>query len=361
MHIIRDWYRRHFTDPQVIILLLLLGVGAVFIFTLGNILTPVLASIVIAYVLDGLVNRLEGLRLPRFVALMVVYLAFLALMLFLLFGLLPKLSIQVGQIVRELPSIVTGGQQRIMRLPERYPGVISEQQVMTMIRIIENELSSLGQRLLAISVTWVHGLATFLVYLFLMPFMVFFFLKDKKLILDWLTGFLPDNRGLSSQVFKEVNRQISNYIRGKILEILIVWIVSYFTFLVLGLRFAMLISLAVGLSVLVPYIGLIVAALPVVMVASYQWGWEPATVHVMIAYTIIQLIDGNLLAPLLLSEVVDLHPVAIIVAVLTFGGLWGFWGVFFAIPLATLIEAVLRSWPGLARAVAEKIDQSDAT
>jgi len=65
----------------------------------------------------------------------------------------------------------------------------------------------------------------------------------------------------------------------------------------------------------------------------------------MLAYAVIQLLDGNVLVPVLFSEVVSLYPVAIIIAVLVFGGIWGFWGVFFAIPLATLVNAVLRAWP----------------
>jgi len=65
----------------------------------------------------------------------------------------------------------------------------------------------------------------------------------------------------------------------------------------------------------------------------------------MIAYGIIQALDGNLLVPLLFSEAVNLHPVTIIIAVILFGGLWGFWGVFFAIPLATLVKAILNAWP----------------
>jgi len=60
---------------------------------------------------------------------------------------------------------------------------------------------------------------------------------------------------------------------------------------------------------------------------------------------VIQMLDGNVLVPLLFSEAVDLHPVAIVIAVLFFGGLWGLWGVFFAIPLATLVNAILSAWP----------------
>ena len=84
------------------------------------------------------------------------------------------------------------------------------------------------------------------------------------------------------------------------------------TFYFLDLNFAMLISLMVGLSVLVPYIGATVVAFPVVLMGFFQFGWSPDFMWVAVSYAIIQLLDGNLLAPLLLSEVVNLHPVAII-------------------------------------------------
>jgi putative permease len=76
-----------------------------------------------------------------------------------------------------------------------------------------------------------------------------------------------------------------------------------------------------------------------------QFGWSGDFALVMVIYGVIQFIDGNILVPLLFSEAVNLHPVAIITAILLFGGLWGLWGVFFAIPLATLIKAVINAWP----------------
>ena len=133
--------------------------------------------------------------------------------------------------------------------------------------------------------------------------------------------------------------------RGKFWEILIIWGVSWITFYFLELKFAMLIGLLVGLSVIVPYIGVTVTTIPVGLMGFFQWGPGQELVYLLIAYGVIQLLDGNLLAPLLLSEVVNIHPVGIITAVLFFGGIWGFWGVFFAIPLATLVLAVLKAWP----------------
>jgi putative permease len=178
-----------------------------------------------------------------------------------------------------------------------------------------------------------------------MPLLVFFFLKDKVRILDWFVRFIPKDRGLLSQVWSEVDRQIGNYVRGKFIEILIVWVATYMTFIIMDMRFAMLLGVLVGFSVLIPYIGAAAVTVPVAVLAYFQWGVSPEFWSLLVAYGIIQAIDGNVIVPLLFSEVVDLHPVAIIVAVLVFGGVWGFLGVFFAIPLATLVQAVLRAWP----------------
>ena len=142
-----------------------------------------------------------------------------------------------------------------------------------------------------------------------------------------------------------MDQQIANYVRGKFWEIIIVWSASFVTFTMLGLEYAMLLGVLVGLSVIVPYIGAAVVSIPVILLAWFQWGWGADFIWLTVAYLIIQALDGNVLVPLLFSEAVDLHPVAIIVAILVFGGLWGFWGVFFAIPLATLVQAVISAWP----------------
>jgi len=122
-------------------------------------------------------------------------------------------------------------------------------------------------------------------------------------------------------------------------------VVSYIVFAWLGLRYGALLALVVGLSVIVPYIGATVATVPVLLVGYVQLGWGSDFLLLIAAYGIIQFLDGNVLVPILFSDAVNLHPVAIILAVLLFGGLWGLWGVFFAIPLATLIKALHNAWP----------------
>lgn len=353
VQLIRDWIERYFSDPQFVILGILLVFGFVFIFWLGDMLIPVFASIVIAYLLDGMVVALHHWRVPRIASVMVVFLLFMACLLAIIIVLLPKLSRQIGQLLQELPAMLATGQKELMLLPERYPDFVSEIQIRQFLDFINSEFTSLLQRILSFSVASVRGLISILVYLVLVPFLVFFFLKDKAKIINWLTTLLPDNRKLATEVWQEVNQQIGNYIRGKLWELLIIWGVSWITFKLLALQFSMLLSMFVGLSVLVPYIGVIVMFFPVTLIAYFQWGWGSDFAYTVIAYSIIQLLDGNLLAPLLLSEVVNLHPVALIVAVLLFGGLWGIWGLFFAIPLATLVHAVIKAWFNL-RMVAQE-------
>jgi putative permease len=340
----RDWFDQRFSDPQIVILWVLLITGFLLIFLLGNMLKPVFAGLVIAYLLEGGVSRLERFRVPRNIGVLVVFTVFLVCLLLLVIGLLPLLSRQVAQLIQELPELFANGQKELMQLPKKYPEIISEPQIREIIGFLKSELTRLGQTVLVFSVGTVKNLITLLVYLVLVPFLVLFFLKDKEKILKWAKGFLPRNRDLAAEVWEEVNQQIANFIRGKLWEIIIVWGVSYITFMLLGLNFAMLISFFIGLSVLVPYIGATVMTLPVALMAFFQWGIGPNFMYTLIAYGIIQLIDGNILVPLLLSGVVNLHPVAIIVAVLVFGGLWGIWGLFFAIPLATLVHAVIRTW-----------------
>lgn len=342
---VTDWFRRFLADPQLVYLALLVFTLTLVVLTLGNMLAPVLASLVVAYLLEDLVALGQRYGLSRRASVLVVYLGFLLFVVMLLFVVLPLVSRQVTDLVGQLPNMLNGGTQALVELPARYPDLVTADQIDELIGSLRAEALAFGQRVLSWSLAGVVGFITVMVYLVLMPLLVFFFLKDKDLILAWFRQFLPEHRRIADSVWTEVDRQIANYVRGKFWEILIVWAATYLTFLVFGLRYAMLLALSVGLSVIVPYIGAVVVTVPVLLVAWFQWGWSPEFIWLGVAYAIVQALDGNILVPLLFSEVVNLHPVAIIVAVLVFGGLWGFWGVFFAIPLATLVHAILIAWP----------------
>jgi len=359
MNIITDWLRRQFANPQLVVLILILAAVVLTLYFAGGSLAPVLAATVIAYLLQGLVNRLESIGLPHLVAVHVVFISFVATVSLAAFGLMPLLVGQLTQLVQQVPSMMSRARDLLLRLPNEYPSIFTEQQISDFIVALRNEILGVGQTILSYSLSSLVTLVTVVVYFFLVPLMVYFMIKDKQRIVDWFSRFLPEDRHLSSTVWHEVDVQIANYVRGKFWEIIIVASFAYATFSLLDLEYALLLAALTGVSVLIPYIGAALVTVPVALVALFQWGLSPDFYWAVAAYLIIQALDGNLLAPLLFSEAVDLHPVAIIVAILFFGGLWGFWGVFFAIPLATVIQAILRVWPSGAGVEPEALPVAD--
>ncbi|MFN2436253.1 MAG: AI-2E family transporter [Desulfotignum sp.] len=345
MGVIKDWVRRYFSDPQVVILAVFLLVGLATVLLAGRHLVPVIASLIIAYLLEGLVQPLQRVGTPRMLAVITVFLIFFLVLLALLFWLLPVLTRQATQLLQEVPAMLSASQTLILSLPEKYPTIFSEVEIENVLNQIRREAGLFTDRMLRQTVSSVVGVITLVVYIVLMPLLVFFFLKDKKKLIGWIRRHLPRERGLASRVWQGVDVQLGNFIRGKFWEILMVWGVSYLTFMFMDLNFSLLLAFLVGISVLVPYIGAAVMTFPVALVAYFQFGWTGDLAWIITAYLIIQMLDGNVLVPLLFSEVVNLHPIAIIVAVLFFGGIWGVWGVFFAIPLAILLQGVLSAWP----------------
>lgn len=358
LELLKNWYNRYFSDPQAVLLAFILIIGFTVILTLGDMLAPVLAAVVIAYLLEGIVRKLEDHGVPRFWAVVLVFIVFLIFLFFLFLGVAPVITSQLQELIQELPRYFYHLQQSLLQLPEYY-AFISEEQVKDLTQLVNREIAALGQKIVTLSLASLTNLVVLMVYAVLVPLMVFFFLKDKKPIISWATSFLPKERALANQVWAEMDQQLGNYVRGKFWEILIVGITTYVTFELLGLKYSILLSALVGISVVVPYIGATVVTIPVALVAYMQWGVGPDFVWVVVAYGIIQALDGNVLVPLLFSEVVNLHPIAIIVSVLVFGGLWGFWGVFFAIPLATLVKASLSAWPRASERIHQEEEQRE--
>jgi Predicted permease len=252
-------------------------------------------------------------------------------------------------LVKAGPVMLANGTEYLKKLPQHYPDFFDASLVDSITAVIQDRLLNNSGVLVSFSFTSLMNIAVVLVYMVLVPLLIFFMLKDKDRLLLMMKRFLPNNRELANRVWLEMNEQITNYIRGKVIHILAVSAANYVVFAFMGINYALLLGISVGCSVLIPYIGAVAVTIPVTVVALFQWGLSSDFAYLMLAYAIVQTLDANILTPLLFSETMNLHPIAIILAVLVFGGLWGFWGVFFAIPLATLVKAVVNSWPGSTR------------
>ncbi|MFT2111331.1 AI-2E family transporter [Marinomonas sp. 2405UD68-3] len=346
LKIVDSLVRRYFSDEEaVIFLLLLIGIiGGLFF--LGNILAPVLIAIVLAFLLQGIVEKLKKIGISHIFSVSLVFFSFLIACGVFIGLMVPIIWQQSVRLVNDVPRMLVELQELLRLLSEGANPIISQGSIDDVLNDLASELTNVGQWLLSFSLSSIPSLFSIIIYAVLVPLVMFFLMKDQAKIMLWCTGWLPKERSMMENIAQEMNDQIANYIRGKFIEMFVVGLVTYMVFVVFGLRYAELLALLVGLSVLIPYIGAAAVTIPVVLVAFYQFGInDNHFIYVVVAYLVVQALDGNVLVPLLFSEAVNLHPLAIIVAVLFFGGIWGFWGVFFAIPLATLVKAILNAWP----------------
>ncbi|EKY3232503.1 AI-2E family transporter [Cronobacter malonaticus] len=345
LEMLTQWYRRRFSDPEAIALLAILVAGFCILFFLHGLLAPLLVAIVLAYLLEWPTSRLQRIGCSRGLAATLVLVLFIGIVLVMAFVVVPVAWQQGIYLIRDIPGMLNKLSDYAATLPKRFPALMDAGIIDAIAENMRTRIITLGDSVVKYSLASLVGLLTLAIYLILVPLMVFFLVKDKEQLLNAVRRVLPRNRGLAGQVWVEMNQQITNYIRGKVLEMIVVGVATWIGFLIFGLNYSLLLAVLVGISVLIPYIGAFMVTIPVVCVALFQFGMGTEFWSCFAVYLIIQGLDGNVLVPVLFSEAVNLHPLVIILSVVIFGGLWGFWGIFFAIPLATLIKAVVHAWP----------------
>lgn len=187
---------------------------------------------------------------------------------------------------------------------------------------------------------------SWLMYMVIVPIFMFLMLANKdELKKRFGTYLMPSNQTLIHEFWPKINSQIEGYIRGKVLHVIIIALVNTLAFMLLGVNYAFLLGFGVGLSVVIPYVGAIIISIPVLLVAFFEFGFSGYFGAVCAVYILIQILDGNVLTPILFSKAMNLDAFSILTAIFVFGGLWGFWGVFFSIPLATFIRTLFVYWP----------------
>jgi putative permease len=343
--LIKDWYIDNFTDPNQVSLALVLIFSIVVTYILVQTIAPILVAIVLAYMLEGLVQHLMKITTAtRHFSVIVVFFLFLIISILTLFMLLPLLLDQLTLLVKSLPEIFNKSKQLILGLYDENE-YMPKDYIDNIFLGLQGETSKVGNSIFTFSLASAGGLFAIIVYAILVPIMIFFMLFDKETINSWIARFFPKKLELTRRAYSELNLKIGNYIRCKFIEIMIVWISSFILFFALGLNYSLLLSFLCGLSVIIPYVGMIAVTIPIILVAYFQWALGSEFWYVIIGHLLIQAVDGNVVVPILFSDAVNIHPFAILLSILFFGSVWGIWGVFFAIPLAVLISTILNVWP----------------
>mgnify|MGYP001152508326 FL=1 len=337
--------KKVFTNEETIVfsIVILLSFTAISFF--GSVLTPFIISIIVAYLLVGLQKKIQSFNVNQNIALVITFSIFIITGAALLVWLVPLLYIQLQDFVLDVPNLFNNFLDFISGLPTKFPDLVSSDQIAIFFQAVSEEISVIAQNIVKSSISGIQSTITILLYIILFPILVFFFLFDRKNIIEGFLKIIPGKRQMLTDIWKEMDIQLSNYVRGKTIEIFIVGLAAAIIFLSLGLKYSALLSVLVGFSVIIPYVGAFLVTIPIVIIGLLQFGLDTQFYILISLYLLLQALDGNLLVPLIFSETVKLHPVVIILAVFVFGSMFGFWGVFFSIPIATFIKAVWNAWP----------------
>ena len=334
-----------FSNEETIIFSLAIILFFLVISFFGSILTPFMISIVVAYLLVGMQKKIQSYDVSANVALIITFSVFIITGAALLIWLVPLLYIQLQAFILDVPNLINNFLDFISGLPAKFPDLVSSEQISIFFQAVSEEASAIAQNIVKSSISGIQSAITFLLYIILFPILVYFFLFDRKNIIEGFIKIIPGKREMLTNIWAEMDIQLSNYVRGKTIEIFIVGIAAAIIFASLGLKYSALLSVLVGLSVIIPYVGAFLVTIPIVVVGLLQFGLGTEFYLLIGLYLLLQALDGNLLVPIIFSETVKLHPVVIILAVFIFGSMFGFWGVFFSIPIATFIKAVWNAWP----------------
>ena len=338
-------FKKIFSNEETIVFSLAILLFFLIITYFGSILTPFLISVVVAYLLVGLQKKIQTYNIGQNASLIITFSIFIVTGAALIVWLVPLLYIQLQAFILDVPNLFNNFLDFMSDLPAKFPELVSSEQIAIFFQAVSEEISVIAQNIIKSSISGIQSTITILLYIILFPILVFFFLFDRKNIIDGVLKIIPGKREMFSNVWAEMDIQLSNYVRGKTIEIFIVGAVAAIIFSSLGLKYSALLSVLVGLSVIIPYVGAFLVTIPVVIVGLLQFGLGTQFYLLVGLYLLLQALDGNLLVPLIFSETVKLHPVVIILAVFIFGSMLGFWGVFFSIPIATFIKAVWNAWP----------------
>jgi putative permease len=334
-----------FSNEETVIFSLAILLFFIVISFFGSILTPFMISIVVAYLLVGMQKKIQSYNVSANVALIITFSVFIITGAALLIWLVPLLYMQLQAFILDVPNLINNFLDFISGLPAKFPDLVSSEQISIFFQAVSEEVSVIAQNIVKSSISGIQSAITFLLYIILFPILVYFFLFDRKNIIEGFIKIIPGKREMLTNIWSEMDIQLSNYVRGKTIEIFIVGIAAAIIFASLGLKYSALLSVLVGLSVIIPYVGAFLVTIPIVVVGLLQFGLGTEFYLLIGLYLLLQALDGNLLVPIIFSETVKLHPVVIIMAVFIFGSMFGFWGVFFSIPIATFIKAVWNAWP----------------
>ncbi|HEX7062484.1 MAG TPA: AI-2E family transporter [Woeseiaceae bacterium] len=325
--------------------LLLLVLLAWLLYRLAPVLTPFIAAGLLAYISDPLADRLQRLRLPRAIAVVVVFVLTFAVLGLLVLLVVPMVNAQVSALLDALPGMLAQLQQvwlpRLAPVLDLAPG---EDIGLAAFMDRYGDLAQNWGSSLLLSLTRSGGaLAGAVISLFLVPILTFYLLRDWDAIIARIGALVPPRyRDTVFTLARESDEVLGAFLRGQLLVMFALAVIYSLGLSLIGLEFAIAIGVIAGLISFVPYLGFVfgiaLAGLTVALEPDPLWRLG----GVVATFSLAQMIEGSLLTPKLVGDRIGLHPVLVIFAVAAGGQLFGFFGVLLALPAAAVLSVLIR-------------------
>lgn len=335
------------SDAQKVLILLLLVAGGWLLYLLGPILTPFLAAALLAYLGDPVVDRIEARRVPRGIAVVVVFLGLLLILAALLFLLVPLIDSQIRTLVAQIPEYIDRIQESILPRAREFLGLPAGGSALEAVKrsVTVHWQEAGGMAAAAAARISQSGLmlAGWLANLVLIPVVTFYLLRDWDYLMEGIRGLLPRDRETTVvQLARESDEVLAGFLRGQLLVMVALGGIYSVGLWLVGLDLAFLVGLIAGLVNFVPYLGFIIGLVLAEAGMALQTGQILDMALVLVVFMVGQVLEGTLLTPNLVGDRIGLHPVAVIFAVLAGGQLFGFVGVLLALPAAAVLAVFLR-------------------
>ena len=359
-----SWFFKWFVDNKAItvfLVALLMGLNILvlskisFIFTPllefgAAVMLPVIISGLLYYLLNPIVDFLERHRVKRIIAISIVFTLIALLILWGLAVAIPAIQRQVLSFMQNLPDYLEKANGTIDDFLDNKVSPEIKPQLDEWTNQLSQNITSWASSFSARAVNWVSNLiavaSQVIIALIIMPFIVFYLLRDGKNLKGRIIRFLPTKiRKSAGKVLSDVNTQLANYVRGQITVAIIVALMFILLFKIIGLRYAVTLGVTAGFLNLIPYLGSFLAMLPA-LVLGLVAGPE-MFVKVVIVFIVEQTIEGRFVSPLVLGSQLNIHPITILFVLITSGSMFGIWGVFLGIPVyasAKVVISALFEW-----------------
>ena len=374
-----SWFFKWFLDNKavtVFLVALLLGLN-IFILSkisflfipvidfLSVVMLPVILSGLLFYLLNPLVDLMEKYKINRVLAISIIFVIIAILLIIGLAVAIPNLQRQVVIFAQNVPSYLEDADRVIdelvtKRLPDDF-----RPQLEQVLANFSTQATAWASNISSKAVNWVSalisGTSQVIVALIIMPFMLFYLLRDGKGLRDYITQFLPNKlREPVGKVLSDVNQQLSNYVRGQITVAVIVAIMFIIFFKIIGLRYAVSLGITAGILNLVPYLGSFLAMIPALVLGLIAG--PVMLLKVIIVFIVEQTIEGRFVSPLILGSQLNIHPITILFVLLTSGSMFGIWGVLLGIPIyasAKVVISEIFDWYKGVSGLYEPVEETD--